>query len=87
MLWGRLDGAERIIQSVLPPGSSDAGRLVRDAHLAILRESFGEQAQAMYLRLKVGYEVDRRVGARAAITALLRIGWIVLKWICLKTLR
>jgi predicted acylesterase/phospholipase RssA len=35
LAWGRLDGAERIIRSVLPPDSIHAGRLIRQAHLAI----------------------------------------------------
>ena len=46
MLWGRLDGAERIISSVLPPGSEDAARLIRLAHLAILGEKLGRQVEA-----------------------------------------
>jgi predicted acylesterase/phospholipase RssA len=77
MLWGRLDGAERIISSVLPPGSEDAARLIRDAHLAILREKFGvqveaAQAEAVYANLKTGYEVDRRIGVFTALKLLAR---------------
>ncbi len=79
MLWGRLDGAERIIHSVLPPGSSDAQQLVREAHLAILRENFGDGAEVMYQYLKAGYEVDRRLGLFAAVRTLARLGWICLK--------
>jgi hypothetical protein len=79
MLWGRLDGAERIIHAVLPPGSDDAQRLVRDAHLVILRDSFGDEAEAMYQWLKNAYEVDRRLGLFRAAGMLARLGWIGLK--------
>ena len=79
MLWGRLDAAERIIHSVLSPGSSDAQRLVREAHLALLRESFDDQADAMYQYLKSAYEVDRRLGLFRAAGILARLGWICLK--------
>lgn len=79
MLWGRLDGAERIVHCVLPKGSPDAARLTREAHLAILRESLGEPAEAMYQHLKAGYEVDRRAGWFTALRALARLTWISLK--------
>jgi patatin-related protein len=67
MLWGRLDGAERIISAVLPPGSPDAARLIRQAHLGILREKFGSQAESVYENLKSSYEVDRRIGVLTAV--------------------
>jgi predicted acylesterase/phospholipase RssA len=73
MLWGRLDGAERIISSVLPQGSPDAARLIRDAHLGILRERFGSQAEAAYADLKTSYEVDRRIGVFMALKLLARL--------------
>lgn len=83
MLWGRLDGTERIITAVLAQGSpeslSEAPRLVRQAHLAILRETYGDRAEAMYQRLKSGYEVDRRVGLWRAARTLLRLLWVSLK--------
>jgi patatin-related protein len=46
ILWGRLDGAERIIASVLPRGSKYAPDLIRRAHLAIVREHLRPQEQA-----------------------------------------
>jgi len=73
MLWGRLDGAERIIASVLPPGSADAARLIREAHLAILRERFGDQAESVYENLKTNYEVDRRIGVFTGARLLARL--------------
>ena len=38
MLWGRLDGAERLITALLPERPHDAARLVTQAHEAILTE-------------------------------------------------
>lgn len=42
ILWGRLDGAERIISTLLPGERNAAVRdeLIRDAHLAILADEF-----------------------------------------------
>jgi patatin-related protein len=72
ILWGRLDGAERIISAVLPQGSPDAARLVRSAHLAILRERFASQAESIYENLKTSYEVDRRIDPLTAVKLLAR---------------
>jgi patatin-related protein len=87
MLWGRLDGAERIISAVLPPGSQDAARLIRDAHLAILREKFGSRAEAVYQDLKTSYEVDRRIGLFAAVKLLARLAAVFLKMLISTWLR
>jgi patatin-related protein len=38
MLWGRLDGAERIIKTMLPNRPQEAAQLVTEAHAAILKE-------------------------------------------------
>ena len=62
---------------------------MREAHLAILRESFGDQAEAMYQYLKTGYEVDRRVGlfragrADAAVDAALDLADGAMQPFCL----
>ncbi len=87
MLWGRLDGAERIISSVLPLGSSDAPRLIRDAHLAILREQFGDRAEAKYQDLKTGSEVDRRIGVFTALKLIARLAAVSLKMLTSTWLR
>jgi predicted acylesterase/phospholipase RssA len=87
MLWGRLDGAERIISSVLPPGSEHAPRLIRDAHLAILKEQFGGQAEAVYEDLKTGYEVDRRIGVFTAVSLAARCAAVSLKMLISTWLR
>jgi 8-oxo-dGTP pyrophosphatase MutT (NUDIX family) len=76
MLWGRLDGAERILSSVLPPESPDAARMTRAAHLAILREQFGDQAEAVYRLLKTSYEVDRRIGIFRALRLMARLAFV-----------
>lgn len=47
LMWGRLDGAERLVATLLP-GEADRElrvALVREAHLAILREEMGEAAR------------------------------------------
>ncbi len=38
MLWGRLDGAERLISAVLPKADHFRTRLIKEAHQAILNE-------------------------------------------------
>jgi patatin-related protein len=38
ILWGRLDGAERIITAMLPEHPYQASRLIREAHTTILEE-------------------------------------------------
>jgi patatin-related protein len=87
MLWGRLDGAERIISSVLPSGSEHAPRLIREAHLAILRENFGGQAEAVYEDLKTGCEVDRRIGVFTAVSLAARFAAVSLKMLISTWLR
>lgn len=82
ILWGRLDGAERIIECVLGKGLPETARLTREAHLAILRESYGGQAGAMYQYLKTGYEADRRLGWFTALRTFARLIWISLKMLC-----
>jgi patatin-related protein len=46
LLWGRLDGAERIVATLLSGGTQERApvreELIRDAHLAILGEEFEE---------------------------------------------
>lgn len=46
VLWGRLDGAERIITSLLPRNSVHAKGLIEAAHFAIVREQLRPQEQA-----------------------------------------
>lgn len=78
LLWGRLDGAERLITSILPAGSKHVKRLIREAHLAIVGETCGGD-EAMYRYLRTSYEVDRKVGWRAALKILLRASFIATK--------
>jgi patatin-related protein len=56
IMWGRLDAADRLITSLLPPDSHDAEALVREAHEAIIseelmrlggRDMFGKLVAAM----------------------------------------
>ena len=79
MLWGRLDGAERIVTSILPPDSPDAERLVREAQLAILRDHFGDQAALIHAGFKVAHQVDRRIGFATVARIVARLTWIGLK--------
>jgi hypothetical protein len=43
LLWGRLDGAERLIGCILPRDSQHAAALIKEAHLAIVREHLRPQ--------------------------------------------
>lgn len=86
MLWGRLDAAERIITAVLPKGSPEAPRLVRQAQLAILRESFGERAERMHRDLRSTYEVDRRLGWLTGLRTILNLVWVFFRMIMSKML-
>jgi patatin-related protein len=56
IMWGRLDAADRLITSLLPPKSPDAAALIREAHEAIIseelmrlggRDMFGKLVAAM----------------------------------------
>jgi patatin-related protein len=78
LLWGRLDGAERIITSILPAGSDHTARLVRAAHLAIVRDSFAGH-ETMYKHLQTDYEVDRRLGWAATLKLICRAAFIASK--------
>ena len=53
LLWGRLDGAERLITTLLPHEEQAALRrkLIEEAHLAILAEELGPRDQAELIRL------------------------------------
>jgi len=53
ILWGRLDGAERIVATLLPGETHEAERetLIRKAHLAILEEEFVSEDQNRVLQL------------------------------------
>lgn len=86
MLWGRLDAAERIITAVLPEGSQESVGLVRQAHLAILRENFAGRAEAIYDLLKSDYEVDRRAGFWKGLRTTASLVWVVFKMLLSKML-
>jgi patatin-related protein len=53
MLWGRLDGAERLITALLPGAADAAVRedLIKEAHMAILREEVKEEDLISICRL------------------------------------
>ena len=55
ILWGRLDGAERIISGMFPAGEHEHLRtqLIRDAHEAIIREDLVEQDRTELCKLLV----------------------------------
>jgi hypothetical protein len=63
ILWGRLDGAERLITVLLPDGDKDAEKetlrndLIKKAHIAILKEELKElDAQAINEVLTLAWE-------------------------------
>jgi patatin-related protein len=45
ILWGRLDGAERIITTLLGPDHPDLDHFIDDAHLAILKEEISAKTR------------------------------------------
>jgi patatin-related protein len=55
LMWGRLDAAERIIRSILPPDSAHAAAWTRESQIAI---AGGEEALKA---LRETYEVDRKL--------------------------
>ena len=73
LMWGRLDGAERIIRAVLPADSSRADDLIREAHVAI-----AGSAESV-TRLKEAYEIDRKLQMFARTKLALQAGWIIFK--------
>ncbi|HEX5431732.1 MAG TPA: DUF3376 domain-containing protein, partial [Bryobacteraceae bacterium] len=95
ILWGRLDGAERIISSILPRGSEDTARLIRKAHLAIIREHFHtDDPESVYEELRAKYEVNRNLRPVYMAGVLLRSADIACKMLeglagaaCLEKLR
>jgi hypothetical protein len=66
LMWGRLDGAERIIRSILPPRSVHAKALIDEANLAIA----GERGFC---------EIDRRLPFLTRLKLGLRASRIILK--------
>jgi Protein of unknown function (DUF3376) len=73
LMWGRLGAAERIIRSILPPGSANADGLIREANLAI---AGGEEALT---RLRETYEVNRRLPAFTRLKLGARATSVVMK--------
>ncbi|HEX7089169.1 MAG TPA: patatin-like protein [Longimicrobiales bacterium] len=72
LLWGRLDGAERLITTLLPYEEQAELRrtLIEEAHLAILAEEYGRHDQAEMTRLMA--EALARVKPADANEAALR---------------
>jgi len=72
LLWGRLDGAERLITTLLPHEEQAELRhkLIEEAHLAILAEEYGRHDQAEMTRLMA--EALARVKPADANEAALR---------------
>jgi patatin-related protein len=73
LMWGRLDAAERIIRSVLPPGSSEASTLIHESNVSI---SGSEEALR---RLQESSEVDRKLSLLTRWMLALGAGRIILK--------
>jgi patatin-related protein len=63
LMWGRLDAAERIIRSVLPPGSPDANALIREANLAVAGKEEAltqlNRKLPVFTRIKLGFAASR----------------------------
>jgi patatin-related protein len=76
ILWGRLDGAERIITALLPVPTLAERRqdLIKRAHLAILKEELGGESREAAVRViaRVAMEDKGSAQERAARAALSR---------------
>jgi patatin-related protein len=53
ILWGRMDGAERILSTILPADDPEMESLLKEAQLAILEEEFGSTDRDRLCRLLV----------------------------------
>jgi patatin-related protein len=73
LMWGRLDGAERIIRMILPDNPSRAAELIGEAHVAIAGGPDAVQ------RLKESYEVKRTLPPLARMKLGTRAAWILIK--------
>jgi predicted acylesterase/phospholipase RssA len=79
LMWGRLDGAERIVSAILPEGSPDRERLIREAHIGILEEILGGAAENMYEVLRHGRRPNPQVGKARLVRVAARAAWIALR--------
>ncbi len=70
LMWGRLDGAERVIRMV---GSPCAEALIEEAHVAIAG------SREAVVRLRTDYEVNRKLPTLARMKPGVRAGWIIAK--------
>jgi hypothetical protein len=73
MLWGRLDGAERLIEALLPGEANRENReaLIGDAHAAILREEFAAPGSEA-LRGQLCEALARRCAGVSGVKAIRR---------------
>ena len=60
ILWGRLDGAERILSTILPPDERERGELIEEAQRAILEEEYRGKDQDKLCQLLVDGLVAQR---------------------------
>ncbi len=83
MLWGRLDGADRIISALLPLKSQEPlrDRLIKEARMAILAEELSEEDRPAILDLVAEVSAEEspqardrttRVGLKTRISNMLR---------------
>lgn len=74
IMWGRLDGAERLIKSMLPDDNDKAVRdaLTREAHQTILAEELSPTAQAD-LAILLGQALVQRKGGLEVTDAIEKI--------------
>jgi hypothetical protein len=73
LMWGRLDAAERIIRSVLPPGSPEANALIHETNLVIVG------SQERLTQLAETYEVNRKLPIFTRIKLGVRASRIILR--------
>src|SRR6185503_4899351 len=66
IMWGRFDGAERIITALLPDHPEEARRLTADAHAAIVADAIEEKGKDGLKHLLIESMMRTKTGAADA---------------------
>lgn len=71
IMWGRLDGAERLVASLLPGGENERVRaaLINEAHAAILAEEMPQKSRDEFAREVIRSLQDAKSGASPSTQA------------------
>jgi hypothetical protein len=75
LMWGRLDATERIIRTILAPGSPLADSLIHESHVAIVG------SEEALKRLQTNYEVNRKLPVFTRLKLGVEASRIILKMV------